>query len=183
MGESDSNHALVEIDRLRQALDAEERRCTGLQTQLDQANAEFDEFFSMAAHNLRESLRDVASYSQLLAETYGGRLDPDAGVHLQRIQDAAAKMQSLLADMVDYWATGAGGLQSSRTEMEAVLRQALLCAERQIAERGAVITHDPLPVVKGDFGVLTKVLHHLIRNAIEYCDTPSPIVHISSRRE
>ena len=34
----------------------------------------------------------------------------------------------------------------------------------------------------GDFEILTKVLHHLIRNAIEYCGTPSPRVHISSRR-
>ena len=60
----------------------------------------------MAAHNLRESLRDVASYSQLMAETYAGRLDSDAGVFLERIQEGAARMQSLLADVVDYWATG-----------------------------------------------------------------------------
>jgi signal transduction histidine kinase len=37
--------------------------------------------------------------------------------------------------------------------------------------------------VCGDFEVLTKVLRHLIGNAIEYCSTPSPRVHISSRRE
>ena len=34
----------------------------------------------------------------------------------------------------------------------------------------------------GDFEILTKVLRHLIRNAIEYCGTPPPRVHISSRR-
>jgi signal transduction histidine kinase len=34
----------------------------------------------------------------------------------------------------------------------------------------------------GDFEILTKVVHHLIRNAIEYCGTPSPRVHISSKR-
>jgi chemotaxis family two-component system sensor kinase Cph1 len=34
----------------------------------------------------------------------------------------------------------------------------------------------------GDFEILTKVLHHLIRNAIEYSGTPSPRVHISSKR-
>lgn len=183
MDNSDHNRAEDEIQRLREALDAEKRRCGGLQTQLERANAEFEEFVSMAAHNLRESLRDVASYSQLLAETYAGRLDPDAGVHLQRIQDAAARMQSLLADMVDYWAMGAGDRQSSLTDMEAVLRQALLCTEQLIAERGAVVTHDPLPAVRGDFGIVTRVLQHLIRNAIEYCEALPPIVHISSRRE
>ena len=47
--------------------------------------------------------------------------------------------------------------------MEAALCQALLCADKQIAERSAVVTHDPLPAVTGDFEILTKVLHHLIR--------------------
>ena len=136
----------------------------------------------MAAHNLRESLRDVAAFSQLMAETYAGRLDSDAAVFLERIQEGAARMQSLLADVVDYWAANTGDRQPARTDMEAVLRQALLCADKQIAERSAIVTHDPLPEVMGDFEILTKVLHHLIGNAIEYGGTTSPRVHISSRR-
>ena len=63
----------------------------GLRKQLDRANADFEEFVSMAAHNLRESLRDVASFSQLMAETYAGRLDSEAGAFLARIQEGAAK--------------------------------------------------------------------------------------------
>src|ERR1039458_4077976 len=81
-----------------------------------------------------------------------------------------------------YWGTGTGDRQPSRTDMEAVLRQALLSTDKQIAGRSAIVTHDPLPVVVGDFEILTKVLHHLIRNAIEYCGAPSPRVHISSGR-
>ena len=153
-----------------------------LQKALKRANSEFEEFISMAAHNLREPLRDVAAFSQLMSETYAGRLDPDAGVFLERIQEGAAQMQSLLADMVDYWAAGEGERQFSRTDMEAVLRQTLLCTEKQIAERSAGVTSDPLPSVMGDFEMLTKVLRHLIRNAIEYCDAPSPRVHVSCRQ-
>jgi light-regulated signal transduction histidine kinase (bacteriophytochrome) len=165
MGNSDQSQTEVEIERIRTALEAE-----------------FEEFVSMAAHNLRESLRDVASFSQLLAETYAGRLDADAGVFLERIQKGAARMESLLAGVVDYWATGTGDRQPSRTDMEAVLRQALLSTEKQITERSAIVTHDSLPQVCGDFEILAKVLHHLIRNSIEYCGTPPPHVHISSRR-
>ena len=155
----------LEIERTRTALEAE-----------------FEEFVSLAAHNLRESLREVASFSQLMAETYAGRLDSDAGVFLERIQEGAARMQSLLADVVDYWAAGTQDRQASPTDMEAVLSQALLSTDRQITERSAIVTHDPLPRVCGDFETLTKVMHHLIRNAIEYCDTPSPRVHISCGR-
>jgi light-regulated signal transduction histidine kinase (bacteriophytochrome) len=165
MNSSDQNRTEVEIERTRTALEAE-----------------FEEFVSMAAHNLREPLRDVASFSQLMAETYAGRLDPEAGVFLERIREGAARMQSLLADVVDYWAAGTGDRQTSPTDMEAVLRQTLLATDKQITERSASVTHDPLPAVTGDFEILTKVLYHLIRNAIEYCDSPSPRVHISSRR-
>jgi light-regulated signal transduction histidine kinase (bacteriophytochrome) len=183
MGKAGQTRAELEIERLRQALDAETRARVEVQRQLDRASAEFEEFVAMAAHNLRESLRDVASFSQLMAETHAGRLDSDARVFLERIQEGAARMQSVLADVVDYWATGTRDRRSSRTDMEAVLRQALLLADKQITERSALVTQDPLPPVTGEFETLVKVLHHLIRNAIQYCAAPAPRVHISSRRE
>jgi light-regulated signal transduction histidine kinase (bacteriophytochrome) len=171
-----------EVERLRKALDAEERRCLEIQRQLDRENKGFEEFVSTAAHELREPLRDVAAFSQLMADTYGGRLDSEGGLFLDRIQAGAARMQLLLADVVDYWATGSGEVPSSGTDMEAVLGQALLYSDQRITERNAIVTHDPLPRVCGDFGTLTKVLHHLIRNAIEYCGKPSPLVHICCGR-
>ena len=149
--------------------------------QLDRANADFEDFISRTAHDLRESLREIASYSLLMSENYAGRLDSEAGIYLARIQQGTAKSQSLLADVVDYWAVDGGGRQTSSTDMEAALIHTLLCADRQITERSAVVSHDSLPLVTGDFELLTKVLHHLIRNAIEYC-VVSPRVHISSRR-
>src|SRR5450755_1899072 len=116
MGNLDQNPAEAEIERLHK--------------NLEKANAEFEEFVSMAAHNLRESLRDVSSNSQLMAETYAGRLDSDASVFLGRIQEGAKRMQSLLTDVVDYWTAGTGQRQSS-TDMEAALCHALLYADKQ----------------------------------------------------
>lgn len=183
MGNSEQKLRENEIERLRKALDSETLRCLEVQRRLDRANADFEEFVSMAAHDLRDSLRDVASYSQLMAETYAGRLDSDAGVFLERIREGAARAQSLLAAVVDYWATDTGGRPASQPDMEAVLGQALLHTDKQIREASAIVTHDPLPRVCGDFEILTKVLHHLIRNAVEYSGRPSPRVHIASRRE
>jgi chemotaxis family two-component system sensor kinase Cph1 len=54
--------------------------------------------------------------------------------------------------------------------------------DRRISERGAIVTHDPLPAVTGDFEILTKVLRHLIENALEYRGAPPTRVHISSKR-
>ena len=183
MGNTDQNRAEDEIERLRKALDEETEARLDVERKLGRANAEFEEFVSMAAHNLRQSLRDVASFSQLMAETYSSRLDADAGAFLDHIQDGAASMESLLTGVVDYWATGTGVRRFSPIDMEAVLRQALLSLDKQITEAGAVVTHDPLPSVSGSFDTLTKVLHHLIRNAIQYRGTTSPLIHISARRD
>jgi light-regulated signal transduction histidine kinase (bacteriophytochrome) len=179
MGSSDQNRTDDEIGRLRQALDAETRARIEVQRRLEEAHAEFEDFVSMAAHNLRESLRDVASYGQLLAETSDGA----AGLYLERVREGTARAQSLLGDMVDYWAAGAAGRPAGPTDMEAVLCQALLSTEKPIAERCAVVTHDALPAVMGNFETLVKVMCHLIGNAIEYGGAPAPRVHISSKRE
>ena len=181
MSSLDQDRAEGEIERLRQALDAETEARLDVERKLDRANAEFEQFVSMAAHNLRQSLRDVASFRQLMAETYASRLDRDAGTFLDNIRDGAASMESLLTDVVDYWATGTGDGRSSPTDMEAAFRQALLSLDKQIIETGAVVTHDALPRVCGDFATLTKVLYHLIRNAIQYRGTTSPRIHVSAR--
>jgi light-regulated signal transduction histidine kinase (bacteriophytochrome) len=182
MGNADQSSTADEVELLRRALDEETRERLEVQRKLDEANGEFEEFISMAAHDLRESLRYVASFSQLMAETYADRVDSDGALLLSRIQEEAARSQSLLAGAVDYWAVCTAQRESTRTDMEAVLRQALLSADSQITEQSASVTHDPLPAVMGDFEILGKVLHHLIRNAIEYSGTSSPRVHISSKR-
>jgi light-regulated signal transduction histidine kinase (bacteriophytochrome) len=182
MGNSGQDRTEDEVERLRMALEAETERCLEVQRQLDRAGADFEEFVSMMVHNLREPLRDVASFSQLMAETCFGRLDSDAGVFLGRIQDGAARMQSLLTDVVDYWSTVTGDRQPARADMQTVMLQTLLSMDRKIAEVSAIITHDPLPAVWGDSETLTKVLRHLIGNAIQFCGAPPPRIHISSRR-
>jgi len=165
-----------QIESLRQALDAETRRRLQLEKRLERASAEFEEFVSTASHNLRESLRAVASYSELLGEAH-------PGLYLSRIQDGVAAMQSLLSAIVDYSAASTGDRQPSRTDMEAVLRQALLGAGKQVRDASAIVTHDPLPAVMGDFETLAKLLGQLIGNAIKFRGTLPPRVHVSCRRE
>jgi light-regulated signal transduction histidine kinase (bacteriophytochrome) len=168
-----------EIERLRGELEMETQRCLDLQRLLDRADTGFERFVSLAAHSFSESLRQVMSYTQLLAEARPE--GADAGDCLGHIRAGAARMQSLVADMVDYWAVD--DRPPSPTPMEPVLAHAILAADALIAARGAIVTHDALPLVWGDFGVLANVMRHLLRNAIEYCEAPVPLVHVTARQE
>ncbi len=170
MNNVDHDRMAEEIERLRQALEGETQHSLDVQRQLDRANSEFEEFVSTTAHDMRQSLRGIASYSQLLAETCSGRLDSDAFALLSHIQEETVRMQSLLTGVVDYWATDTGDL--APTDMDAVLIQALLFKDKLITERGAIVTHDPLPTVMGNFAIADEVAapsdekcHRILRNA------------------
>ncbi len=170
-----------ESDDLRRALDAETGRASDLQRQLDQANREFEEFVSTLAHDVREPLREITAFSQLLAETSAASPDPATAEFLAHIRQGAARIESLSAAVVDYW-SGPGESKHCRVDMEAVLSHALLVKAKILAASNATVTHDPLPAVTGDFELLTKVLRHLIRNALEYSESPTPSVHVSCER-
>jgi signal transduction histidine kinase len=178
MSKPERQTAKTEIAHLREALEAESQRCLDLQSLLDEANAGFERFVSLAAHDFCESLREVTSYAQLLADARAG--DSDAADCLGHIQAGAARMQSLVADVLDYWA--AGVRPTFPTAMEPVLAQAILATNARIVQRGAIVTHGALPLVRGDFGVLARVMGHLLRNAIDYCEAPVPHVHITARQ-
>ena len=136
----------------------------------------------MAAHNLREPLRDVASFSQLMAETYAGRL----GFRRRRI--ARTNPDGARQECSRCWPTwwpmgdGTGDRQPSRRTWRLSLARRFSCADRQIAERNAIVTHDPLPEVRGrlrnaDQGPAPSdsKCHRILRRT-------APRVHISSRR-
>ena len=154
-----------------------------MQRRLERISADFEDFVSNASHSLLEPLRTIRSYSELIAKTRAGQLDSDADLFFRRIQESVARMQCLLVDMVEYWTPYGGDRQSSLADMEAVFCQAVLCADKQIKERKANVTHDPLPMVTGNFEMLMKVLYHLIMNAVKFCGAWSPRVHISYKRE
>ncbi len=162
-----------EIERLRSELDLCENR-------LRRANADFQEFVSRVAHDLREPLRTIASYSQLLANRNPNPGDDETELFFKYILDAVDRSQSLLAAMVEYASAEPERRHLARVEMNSVAYEAF--RRVKIPPPGNV-TQDPLPAVIGDFDPLAKVLQHLIDNAIKFSGRPDPKIHLASRPE
>jgi light-regulated signal transduction histidine kinase (bacteriophytochrome) len=92
-------------------------------------------------------------------------------------------MESLLDGMLEYSSVCAAKNEHSRVEMKSVLSLVLVHLEKQIQETGAVITHDALPAVMGDFRQLTAVLRHLLENALKFHGAAAPVIHVSAHRD
>jgi PAS domain S-box-containing protein len=150
--------------------------------ELNRSNAELEQFASLASHDLQEPLRMVASYTQLLAKRYKGKLDSDADEYIGFAVDGATRMQRLIQDLLIYSRVGTGGAGLFNTSSEEALRQAIKNLRGSIQESGALVTHDPLPIVQADQSQLTQLFQNLVGNAIKYQSPGIPRVHISATR-
>jgi PAS domain S-box-containing protein len=148
--------------------------------ELNRSNVELQQFAYIASHDLQEPLRMVASYTTLLARRYKGRLDADADDFIAFAVDGATRMQHLIQDLLAYSRVGSKGRELADTSSEEALEQALRNLRGAIEASGAIVTHDPLPVVKADEMQLTQLFQNLVGNAIKYRRAGTPMVDISA---
>ena len=148
--------------------------------EVKRSNEELELFANIAAHDLQEPLRMVASYTQLLAKRYQGRLDADADEFIAFAVDGATRMQRLIRDLLLYSRVGTARRELRDTSSEDALREALVNLRGAIEESGAQITHDPLPGVLVDQTQLVQLFQNLVGNAIKYQNPGVPRVHISA---
>jgi len=148
--------------------------------ELNRSNEELAQFAYLASHDLQEPLRMVASYTQLLSKRYKGRLDSDADEFIAFAVDGANRMQRLIQDLLAYSRVGTRGNQLAETSSEDAFEQAVQNLGGAIDDSGALVTHDPLPVVLADDGQLVQLFQNLVSNAIKYQGPGVPRVHVSS---
>lgn len=125
----------------------------------------------------------VASYTQLLAKRYKGRLDSDADEFIAFAVDGANRMQRLIKDLLAYSRVGTRGTDLVKTSSEEALQQALINLRGSIEESDALVTHDPLPAVLADETQLIQLFQNLVGNALKYRSPGVPRVHISAVRD
>ena len=151
--------------------------------ELNRSNEELQQFSYVASHDLQEPLRMVASYTQLLASRYKGKLDADADEFIGFAVDGCNRMQGLIQHLLAYSRSGTDGKVLHKRSSENALNNALKNLSGTIEESGAVVTHDALPVITTDDTQLAQVFQNLVGNAIKYHGTEIPAVHISATRK
>ncbi len=151
---------------------------------LARSNAELEQFAYVASHDLQEPLRMVASYTQLLARRYRGKLDADADEFIGFAVDGALRMQALINDLLDYSRAGTRPLRLEAVDTNAMVDQVVHDLTGASSATGATVTHDDLPRVVADPTQLRQVFQNLIANGLKFHKPgQSPVVHISGMRD
>jgi PAS domain S-box-containing protein len=147
---------------------------------LERSNEELARFAQVASHDLQEPLRMVASYTQLIAKRYKGRLDADADEFIAYAVDGSNRMQRLIQDLLAYSRAGHDEQPLRAIKSEGALKDALKSLRATIEENQAVVTYDPLPTVTTDSTLLTQIFQNLVGNAIKYRGLEVPCIHVSA---
>jgi PAS domain S-box-containing protein len=160
---------------------AEERLARQAQ-ELTRSNAELEQFAYIASHDLQEPLRMMASFAQLLAKRYKGKLDADADEFIGYIVEGAARMQRLINDILTYSRVDRRGQAFAPTDCAAVVAMVCTNLRATIEECGAAIIADSLPVVMADETQLVQLFQNLLGNAIKFRGDTPVCIHIGTER-
>jgi diguanylate cyclase (GGDEF)-like protein/PAS domain S-box-containing protein len=151
--------------------------------ELARSNAELAQFATIAAHDLKSPLQVISGFAGLLGQTQGGLLDERGQEFLGFILRSATRMNVLIDDLLAYAKVGAERRLHVPVPLDRVVDEVVVSVETELAESGASVEHESLPVVTGDPTLFVQVIQDLVANGLKFVapGTP-PRVRVSASR-
>lgn len=185
----ENSFAIVELatlgdafNRMADDLEQNEIRLALQSENLQRSNQELEHFAYMASHDLQEPLRKVTSFAELLAKRYDGQLDETATRYIHFMVDGAQRMHALINHLLAYSRVNTTSREFEDVDCDGLLTSVLDDLQVTIQEADAVITREPLPIVRGDAIQLRQVLQNLVANALKFHGQAPITIHIGAVR-
>ncbi len=125
----------------------------------------------------------VASYTQLLARRYKGKLDADADEFIGFAVDGATRMQQLIQDLLSYSRLTTQGRPLELIGCQDACNIAMVNLGQSIGDSGAIVNVGALPEVRADATQLAQLFQNLIGNAIKYRNERPPEIQVYAKTE
>ena len=137
-------------------------------TKLEWINRELQDFASVASHDLQEPLRKIRMFGGRLVDKYGERLDFTGRDYINRMRDAAERMQILLDDLLTYARVATKAQPYVEVDLAQAAAEVLSNLEARIEQTGAKISLGELPVIQADRSQMVQLLQNLLVNAMKF---------------
>lgn len=183
---AETNNALqTEIAERRKA----EENLRVYTDKLEWSNQELQDFAFVASHDLQEPLRKIQTFGDLLKDKSRVALDDEHRDYLERMQNAARRMQTLINALLTYSRVTTKAQPFELVDLEETARKALSNLEVRIEETGARVELKNLPTIEADPSQMMQLFQNLIGNALKFHrkgEPPSVVVsgeRIASRSQ
>ncbi len=150
---------------------------------LEQSNQELQDFAYIASHDLQEPLRKVTAFGDRLKAKCGDALNEQGRDYLDRMQNAAGRMQTLVEGLLTYSRITTKGHPFVPVDLAKILQEVVSDLEVRIEQTGGRIEIGDLPTIAADPLQMRQLLQNLIGNALKFHRKEHPpIVKIHSKR-
>lgn len=174
---------ITELKEAKALAEKKGKELTRALVRAERSNRDLEQFTSICSHDLKEPLRMIRSYIDLLHKRYGSLFDEKAATYFHFIVQGVERMEMLIEDLLKYSRLEAPDELKKRVDMQSLLNQALANLGPSISQNNATITSDPLPEVDGYDIQLIQVLQNLIGNALKFRKKERPpVIHVSVER-
>jgi two-component system, chemotaxis family, sensor kinase Cph1 len=157
-----------------------EEKLERIMNDLKRSNKELEQFAYVSSHDLKEPLRMITSFLQLLQKRYSADLDDDANDFINFAVEGAKRLDIMINDLLEYSRIGNKEREFEYLQGEKILETVLTNLKTSIEDNNVIITHDPLPLIYANNQQMVQLLQNLISNAIKYHSKEDPKIHISA---
>jgi two-component system sensor kinase FixL len=135
---------------------------------LERSNGELQDFAQIASHDLQEPLRKILAFGDRLKAKAGESLDNECQDYLQRIFNAAARMQTLITDLMIFSRVETKAQTFFATDLGVIAREVSADLETLIEKTGGRVEIEELPTIDADPVQMRQLLQNLIGNSLKY---------------
>jgi len=156
-------------------------RLARAESALRQKNQDLELVAHAMSHDLREPLRMVSSYLDLL-DRPGSVLDAKQRLYLDHARSSAQRMHRMVRDLVSLTMIDAPTMIHDDIDLRGVARDALSNLEVMVQQCQPTIDIGDLPRARGDRGLISQVFQNLLSNAMKYRSEAPIVIAINGRR-
>ncbi|HUC84917.1 MAG TPA: ATP-binding protein, partial [Candidatus Acidoferrales bacterium] len=174
---------ITELKRSEQALRVSEEKLRQSAAQLELSNRELQDFAYVASHDLQEPLRKIVVFGERLKEKCGETLGAEPRDFIDRMQKAAARMQTLINDLLGFSRLTTKANAFTPVKLTEIAREVREDLEGRIEQVQGSVEIGELPVIEADGLQMRQLLQNLIGNALKFRrpEVP-PVVKVTARK-
>jgi PAS domain S-box-containing protein len=152
--------------------------------ELERSNEDLQQFAHVASHDMKEPLRKIKVFSELLSDEFNNQLNNQAKLYLSKIQNASDRMLTMMDSVLQYAGMDAFPQGMKTIDLNDIMQSVEADLEMVIQKKNATIKRDTLPGIEGYPVLIYQLFYNLVSNALKFSKREiPPVIELLSYEE